>query len=272
MSLPEPNPNPYAFVPAATAHEESQPASGMTLHPLHGAVIACFLGSPIGAAVVFALNYFRLGKRTAAWATIAAGFLITVALLAVCLSLPDDIANNRLTGVGIVGAQMGAAFAIGKWLQGPALEEHEARGGKIASAWYDAGIGLLALIPALILMFGMVVVANPTILTGYGTQIAFGKDEVFIAGDATPEDAERVASVLKEHGYFTDRGISVRLEIKNGRAELSLVFNEEYWHDEGAKQDLRVLGQALLELGYEGPVTVHMCDDTFVPKTSVTAP
>jgi hypothetical protein len=241
------------------------------LHPIHGAAVACFFGAPLGAAIVFAINYFRLGRSSAAWGTLLGGVVITMVLFAIAFSVPEE-ATNKGVSLVFVGVQLAGTFALGNWLQGPALQEHVARGGKMASAWWDAGIGLLALIPALALMVGMVIVADPSVLNdGYGTRIAFGNDEIFIAGEATQQDAEKVADVLKQKGYFTGRGISARLEVINGRAELSLVFAESYWQDEAAKEDLRTLGRALVDAGFTGPATVHMCDETFTPQSSVTA-
>src|SRR5437016_9395231 len=57
------------------------------LHSPGNAFLATFLGGPLAASVILAINYFRVGRAAAAWQAILLGLLTTVLLLTISLKL-----------------------------------------------------------------------------------------------------------------------------------------------------------------------------------------
>jgi hypothetical protein len=65
-----------------------------TLHPLRGMVWAAFWGTPVAAGLVMAINYSRVGNKSAARNSVVIGVLASVALFAIIFAIPDDISDS----------------------------------------------------------------------------------------------------------------------------------------------------------------------------------
>jgi len=137
MSAPAPI-NPYA---SPVAEEPQLSAGDGAAPPLYSATavsIATFFGSLAAGAVIMAINYARCGRPSAAWWTIGLGLLATLAFMAGASYLPDDFPALILAGVQTV-----AAHVVATRLQQSLIEDHLARGGKLASSWWAFGISLI---------------------------------------------------------------------------------------------------------------------------------
>src|SRR6266487_4954564 len=114
--------------------------------------MAAFLGTPLGGAVLIALNYVRLGNRKGARLAIVLGFAATAALIGLALWLPIPKSFPHAV-IPMLAAW--AIWGITEWLQGAALAARRAEGATTPSTWAAAATGLLCGV----LIAGIVVVS-----------------------------------------------------------------------------------------------------------------
>jgi hypothetical protein len=249
---------------AALAEEES--VRSFTLHPVRGVVWAAFWGTPVAAGIVMAINYWRVGRKTAALLTVAVAFVATVALCAVLAAIPEDV---KIPNVVFIVPQLIAVYLIANALQGELIGSHAGRGGAVASAWASVGIGLLCLVLVVGTIFGVVVGIAFLLEPSFGTFMEFGNDEVYYSGEATEEDARKLARVLQDIGFFGADGVSVKIEASSGQYEVSFVLVENAWEDPEMADEFRGIGRILAEAGFPTPLTIQLCDDFFAPQETL---
>ena len=232
------------------------------LHSVQGIVLAAFLGSPLAAGIVMAINYSRLGRSSAVWTSLGLGLLATVALIVLGFMIPDHwkIPNIVFALPGVM-----AAYYAAENLQSRLIQDHMSQGGKIASLWSDAGIGLGCLVLVFAFAFSGAVATSPD----FGTQVAFGNDEVYYAEGATEEDARKVGKALQDLGFFSSTGASVEVRARAGRYEVSFVVIDKTWENEEMIRNFMILGEALSQDVLRPPLTVHLCDSEFVSKKAI---
>ncbi len=144
--------NPYAAPQVQGVYDrslESPARLDVALYTSRHVALATFLGTPLGGAVLLALNEHRIGRTKAAATTLMAGVVATGFLLTLGMILPENIPTFPIS--------LGSLFimsAIAKARQRTFVEQHVAAGGKRGSAWAAAGIGILALLAAMVPLAG----------------------------------------------------------------------------------------------------------------------
>ena len=149
MEAPNPTVLPYA-TPAAPV---------IKFFSIAGIVIATFFGTPMGGLVLMAMNYRRLGRGDLFWPTLLWGVATTAGVVVAAILLPD-----RFPGTLFSLILLFIMRRIAKHLQGGEILIHQARGGSMASNWLALGIGLLALIAVMIVLFAVLI---PLVMLGY---------------------------------------------------------------------------------------------------------
>lgn len=242
--------------------DEDRPS--YTLHPLRGVVWAASWGSPVAAGIVMAINYWRIGRRSAARNAAVLGAIATATLFAIVFAIPENLLDRIPNGV-IWVPQLVLAYLVAKSLQNDLIEEHFAGGGAIASAWPSVGIGVLCSPVVLGVVFCAAYLFEPS----FGTVVEFGNDEIYYSGEATEEDARKLASILEDEEYFGSSGASVRIQAASGRFLVSFVLEENAWRDTEMVEAFRDLGETLAAAGFPTPLEVHLCDDYFSVKETI---
>jgi hypothetical protein len=141
---------------------QSPDAPSYKLFSPRDAGLATFMGGPLGGAAIIAMNYGRLGRASERLFTCLGGGFATLLIFGLSFVLPDSFPALGLN-LGITFA----AWAIAKSLQQTDYDAHLSRGGRKASAWLAAGIGLLCALAMVIAIVGLVLVASlldPSIL------------------------------------------------------------------------------------------------------------
>jgi hypothetical protein len=110
--------------------------------------IATFFGTPLGGAIVMALNERRLGRPNAAIATVLLGALASAVVVGIAVALPDDFPGAPL-GIGSLLAMRYAA----QLRHHEALTAHASTGGRKGSGWAAFGIGLACAVVVMIPVF-----------------------------------------------------------------------------------------------------------------------
>jgi hypothetical protein len=246
--------------PTTTIDPEDRP--DYVLHPLRGAVLATFLGTPTAAGIVLAINFARVGRTTAAWNSVAIGFLSTVAVIAVALLVPD---NWHIPAMVYQIPILWGVFTVASQVQGPMVREHAARGGQFASLWGSAGIGIACGVVIAAAVAGGVLFP----LLNQGPSIAFGEDEVYYSKGATEADARKIGEALQEIGYFGSKGAAVRVETPEGKYEISFVVIDGTWDDPEMVSTFGIVGKHLALNVLHAPFTLHLSDDEFRSRKAI---
>ncbi len=231
------------------------------LHQPGGATLATFLGSPVAGAIVLALNFHKLGRSSAAIVSVILGLLATILLIVLALVLPEKTPHLLF-----LIPQIAVMAVLAKSLQGPAVDRHKALGGKIASMWVSAGIGLIGLV-----IFGSAIVAYVMLSApNLGTKIVIGtKDEVYYKGAATAQDAQSLAQVLKTTGFFTDRGVSVALSKGPEGTIVSFVVQDGAWNDRSVAAEFDTIGRTIAPAVGGLPITIRLMNNATETKKEI---
>jgi hypothetical protein len=227
--------------------------------------IASLLGSHFAGSIVMAINYRRMGQSAKAWCALLLGLVTAVGLLTVAVLLPDSLSTaTRGVAIGIVVGM----FYLAKQLQSRQYEEFLAAGGRKASAWAAAGIGLacLAVVMGGLLAYGY---TSTTLTLGTPVQVP-GGGQIHCGQGATKEEALRIAAVLgKEELDLAE--CTVQFSREGGRPVLAIVVAKDAWKDPFTLLSFRALAQTLSEQALnKGPVDVILWDDELEVRERLT--
>jgi len=235
-----------------------------TLHSLRGVVVAAFLGAPVAAGIIMAINYRRIGRKSAARNVAVFGVIATAALLAILFAIPDDTLD-RIPNPVFIALQLALVYMFAKSLQHGLIQKHIANGGTIASVWPSVGIGALCLPVVLGAFIGAAFLLEPS----FGTVVEFGNDEIYYSGEATEDDARKLARVLKEVEFFGSTGASVQLHASSGQYTISFALEENAWRDIQTVEAFRDIGRTVAASVFSTPLEIHLCDGYFSAKETI---
>jgi len=214
--------------------------------------VAALLCSPLGGAVLMGVNYGRLGKVGKGALAVMFGLLATVPAILITLNAQSSAASVAVSAMGIL--LFFCTWQIAIEVQGEAVEEHIAAGGKLGSKWTALFVGLATLA----VLYGMVC----AVLFALGERsVTIGtKDKVVYSGLATKGSAMALGNELKRHQYFVDRGTTVLLKRGIGSRTISFVVPEGAWNQAGALSVFEELARAAAPRVGGFPVEVQLLD------------
>lgn len=140
-----------------------------------------------------------------------------------------------------------------------------------ASGWGSVGIGLLCLPFAFAVIFSVYDEAFP-VEESYGTVVKFGNDEIYFTGDATEEDAQKLARVLQEIQFFGSGEASVKIDSSAARYTISFVLADKAWKDSEIVDAFKDIGRSLVKSGFATPLTIKLCNDHFESRETLVIP
>ena len=238
---------------------EVSPPINYELYDFRGVSIATVLGSPAAGSVLLAMNYRRLGRSGEAVASVVLGILGTLAIMVLAYLLP-----TKTPSVLFWLPPIYVMTLLSKSLQGPAIAAHTSAGGRLASRWKAAGVGVIGLaIIGSALLFYVYGPFNPL-----GSKIVIGmKDEMYYRGTATVEDAKSLGAALKTDGFFTDKGVTVALSKGAEGTRVSFVVNEGVWDNAAMIKGFETLGREIAPSVGGLPITIRLMNaETTVKK------
>jgi hypothetical protein len=258
-----------------TEHEEMDLAFGSQKPPppyhlfsIFGIVLTSASVEFLGLSVALAINYWRAGHKATAVGTVLVGAVMMAALYVFKNSLPYEW-YGYMTFV-VVPPIVFASYHIATWLQAGMIRKHVWQGGGLIDWRWSIALSAV-LFPANMLI--NVSVALPIRLwqnyQQLGTHLAYSQDEIYIAGEATQEDADRLAVDLKTLKVFGQNGASVRLNRANGVWEVSFIVPQKTFSDPNSDNEAREEGEKLAAGALSKPLVVHLCDHGFEMKRTV---
>ncbi len=121
--------------------------------------IATFMGTPVAAGFLIRRNFINLGNETYGKHTLFVSIAFTVIFFILMISIPEHIMDK------IPNALFPAIYTLIVWFvvkryQGEALDNHKKAGGRFYSAWKAAGVGLIASVVLVAMVFAYVYVST----------------------------------------------------------------------------------------------------------------
>jgi hypothetical protein len=271
--LPELRSSDYSATPGLPAWEKragplpdefEAPRPAFKLYSPGHAGLAAFLGGPVGAFLIIAINYWRLGKRQAAWATIVFCVLTAAALIALVFVLPD---SKPATAISLPLFLI--MWGLAKGLQGRDYDAHLKRNGESASGWAAAGLGVLGAMLFLGVLVVVVVVYDHFETDALGTKVEFpGGDEIYYAKGATEADARALGTHFLVTGFFNGRHPkSVQVTRDADEIVISFVVQKRALKDPLVQEGFRTIAEEASAEAFPGRrVKVQLCDEDFSVK------
>ena len=259
-----------ASIAEQTFHETSvirTPAPDYTLFDVNTVALATFLGTPVIAGALMAINYRRLRHAGKAITTMAVAVVVTSLVVVAGWNLPSS-ASLPMALVLVFLVKYSAQS-----LQGAALRKHVEQGGGLGSKGLAAGIALAFAVLFIAIAFGVIFQKEKA---ETGTRLKIGsKDNVYYAGTASREEAQALGNALKESGYFSDRGADVFFARKAEGTSLSFIVKEGSWNDPTTVELFEITGEQLAAKIGGFPLHVRMMNkqrqvkvDSVVGKTA----
>jgi hypothetical protein len=165
-----------------------------------------------------ALNYRRLGLPRKAMLTFAIGIAVTVIAIATGSWIPSY--GSGAVAIALFVATKNAA----KVLQGDAISQHLAKGGRLGSRWAASGLAVA------FLAIGFCAIVAFVLVRDAGSKVIIGsKDEIYLSGSATRQDALALGAALQGAGFFRGTGTSVVLSRDPGTTAIAFVVKDGVW-------------------------------------------
>ncbi len=254
------------------AQQPNGPVGGLALPPpayrLHspaGVAWATALGTPAAGGIVLALNYWKWGQKSLAAAAVAAGLLTTGVLFWLAWLAPEAVPAAAFLVPQILGG-----YFLARSLQGRRFSAHIVSGGKKASNWIGAGIGLAVFAPLIgaLVVFVLISGVNPSAFVDMQHSVDMGHDQhVYYSRGATRDDAQRFGEALETEGYFDGTTpADVLISGKAGAREISLLSGGGVWEDESYVEAVRAMAERIAPAIGGKPFTVRILDENLNEK------
>lgn len=220
-------------------------------------LIISMLFSFLPAAILYSLNYGRLGLNKKRNVSMAISFIAFIIMISIALIINQSIVKSIFYGINI-----GAAVFMNND-QSKIFKDHIINGGRKASY----------LIPVLV---STVITTILFALIFYTSNIPdqklmFKSNELYYTENVQKSDAEKLGNYLSEQGFFTENSkISVKIDKKSTTYEFSLIVDKSRLGDKEVEQSIKYLGEVLSKNVFNNNnVDINLCDSVFKPLKTI---
>jgi hypothetical protein len=249
--------------------EQEEPVPRYRLYSPGHVLLATFLSNFVGGTILLALNYRAMGNRRAARVAAGVAVALMVLLLGALTFLPEkQPPGARLLVLLLILFGM---YRVAKTLQGKAYEAHLRRGGRKASGWAAAGIGLLCAAVTLGALLGLSVAIDLGMGEAYEMiEVGRGNEVYYAGGKVSEAEARRLGTFLKQNDYFPPDGAAVVLKKSDAGFVLTCFVKEGAWNNPGDRAWFEEFGERASREVFAGkPVEVELCDENWIVKTRI---
>ncbi|MHB8420545.1 MAG: hypothetical protein ACYDCL_20925 [Myxococcales bacterium] len=248
MLPPVRNDNPPAVSAApATAQAPLVTGPGMALagaarklYTPRQVAVAAFFGLPVAGGLALASSLRALDRRAEAARVLWLSGGATVLLIALGVLLPSNLHASFGDFLGVWWLHHWAKGSIG-----PALEAHQAAGGRVRSTWSAFGLGTASLVVFIGATVGLTL-AGPVGLREKLQDCAIdGDHQVCFADGAGIEDARAVLKALVAAGFEPGDKMDVKVRRPAGGVTVAFVVHGGLWKDPKVVDAFGVVGQLL---------------------------
>jgi len=254
---------------AAPRHDdppgEAAGAPRYKLYSTASVMLATFLGSFLGGGALLALNLKRLGRRGVAGMVLLGSVAATALLIGAAFLVP-----SRWPNVLFLAVQLAIMGLLSQALMTRRLHEHTQPGGRLASSWGAAGIGL----GALVLIVGVVLgVSVATFQHTLGRKVSAGNADVCYGDGFSEAQARQAAEFFADERRFGRTGTTRRFVVRITRggqgSAACFVVQDGSWKDDDVMDASRQMMKESDPALFPRPLAVQLCDDTLEARRSV---
>lgn len=218
--------------------------------------VAAFVGGPLAAAWLMAINFRRLGAPRKAITLVALTTLATLGLIWLAVRV-DDVPH----GVNILAPL--AMVVLNRGLQLEDYHSHIAREGRSGSSWRAFGVIVGALVVT-------VALTMPFIGQLWRPSITDGKCQVMYSDGATVEEAHATCKELVELQVINDHRATVVISRPHGHPVVEFVVGDEFRTKPEVVHVFHRLTDPLSTTVFHGEhVDVYLDNDSLEPKVKL---
>ncbi|NVK27803.1 MAG: hypothetical protein HWE14_07150 [Flavobacteriia bacterium] len=220
-----------------------------------------FICGPIGAGYLIAQNFKTFGRPDRARITWILAIFLTLGLIWLAYTLPEDMPFGRIIFPAITTA---IAYFFMDRLQSERISVHIENGGEVYGIGNRILVGLATLAIYLI-PIGYLFYQDQQMMDGYSTK-TYGRNSdqnlVYQTNEFSNTELDKVADGLFEFGYFTNFDPSyIYLDAEGEIYKLILVTEEQFLSDPGLDDAFREMQEYMDEYIVNHPVEVHVVTD-----------
>ncbi|MFL0268051.1 hypothetical protein [Candidatus Clostridium radicumherbarum] len=238
-------------------NQEVIQTTGKKLWNPKGFLILSILFSFLPAAILYSLNYGRLGfskKKNIS-------LLISIIAFAIMISMALLINLSILKGI-FYGLNIGAAVYM-RQDQSKLFENHVLNGGRKASYLVPVLVSTVITAIFLVLMFYSINIPDQKLM--------FNGSELYFTENVQKSDAEKLGTYLSEQGFFNEnRKVSVKIDKKSTTYEFSLIIDKSSLEDKNLEQSAKDMSTELSKNVFNNnKVNINLCDNVFKPLKTI---
>lgn len=231
--------------------EDINQTTGKRLWNPKGFLILSFLFSFLPAAILYSLNYGRLGLSRKRNISFAASFIAFVVMISMALVIEQGITKSIFIGLNI-----GAGIFM-KNNQSMIFQNHIINGGRKASYLVPAVTCTIILAGLLVLIFYTINVPDQKLM--------FKGSELYYTETVPREEAEKLGAYLSEQGFFSaESKVSVKIDKQSNAYKFSLIIDKSRLRDKEFELAVKDMIQELSENVFDGnKLDINLCDNVF---------
>ncbi|MDP4145908.1 MAG: hypothetical protein Q8936_15710 [Bacillota bacterium] len=232
-------------------------STGKGLWNPKGFLILSILFSFLPAAVLYSLNYGRLGLSKKRNISLVVSFVFFIVMISMVFVINQGIMKSIIYGVNI-----GVAIYMNN-NQAKIFENHIKNGGKKAS--YIVPTLASIVISAVILSLAFYSINIPD------QKLIFKGNELYYTDRVSKQDAENLGNYLSEQGFFNEnRKTSVKIDKLSNTYKFSLIIDKNHLEDKELEQSVKDMINILSKNVFNSnKVDIVLCDDVFKPLKTI---
>lgn len=245
------------FNSTVVINQEVSQTTGKKLWDPKGFIVLSVLFSFLPAAILYSLNYGRLGlykKRNIS-------LFISFIAFAIMISMAFLI-NQSMLKVIFYGLNLGAAAYMNQG-QTKVYKNHILNGGRKASYLVPAVISTVIAAIFLFLLFYSINIPDQKLM--------FKGSELYYTENVQKDAAEKLGTYLSEQGFFDEsRKISVKIDKKSTTYEFSIIVDKSSIGNSDLEQSLKDMCEELSKEVFDNSkVDIVLCDNVFKPLKTI---
>jgi hypothetical protein len=222
-----------------------------------GFLIISILFSFLPAAILYSLNYGRLGhykKRNLSLVISVTGFIV---MLSMAFVIEQGIIKSIFYGLNA-----GVALFM-KNDQSIMFESHIKNGGGKASYLIP---GILSIVITAVFL-GLIIYSSNI----PDQKLMFRGNELYYTERVQKGEVEKLGEYLSEQGFFSeDRKVSVKIDKRSTTYKFSLIIDKSHIEDKELEQFAKDIGQELSYNVFDNSnVDIIFCNDVFKPLKTI---
>lgn len=245
---------------ASRMDQEVNQTNGKKLWNPIGFIVLSILFSFLPAAILYSLNYGRLGFTKKKNISLIISFVVFIAMISMAFFISGGILRSIIYVINIA-----AAVYMHKD-QSKLFENHIQNGGRKASYLIPT---ILSTIVAVISMFGFFYSINIP-----DKKLLFNDNELYYTGNVQKDEAEKLGEYLKEQGLFGETGkISVKIDKESSTYKFSLIIDNSKLEDKNLELSAKAMSEELSKYVFNNDkVDIIFCNNVFKPLKVISTP